>query len=245
MPILKFTKGSEVHSFNLRDYKTDAHALKIGAYYVDLTQNQNLSSFTKVKFYIDGAFHYLRDKYFNSNNQHSGNFTNKAYKPSRPVTHTINVAVENYSKYKIALNGNFDVLGWFDQNNTSYHIGSYFEGNFSDTVQATDTQGHRNPGYTVKEVTDPMDLELTLVPQTMNGEIEISGNISDLTSEDKEIFYRKMTNTRNAAFVFFNIKAKVIDSELIVTYGWGCGGYDERCNANVSYSIKIGVITYE
>ena len=32
--------------------------------------------------------------------------------------------------------------------------------------------------------------------ETMNGELNLMGNISDLTNEDKQIFYRQMTNSR-------------------------------------------------
>ena len=70
--------------------------------------------------------------------------------------------------------------------------------------------------------------------ETMNGELNLMGNISDLTNEDKQIFYRQMTNSRgDGVFVSFQVHAKIIDNEIIVTYGWWLAGYDRRCNGNI------------
>ena len=246
MANLKFVGNEKIHLFPLRDKKTDIHALKLNDKYIDLTSNVNLTSFNRLKFNIENTIYYLRDRYFNSHSGATGNFHNKAYKPSRPITHTINVPIGNYQKYKIAINGNFDVNGWFDYNNSSWFDGSHFKGNFSDTVKAIDTHGHRWSGYDVTEVTNPTGFNMDYPVQTMNGELTLSGNISDLTSSDKQIFYRQMTNPRgDGVFVSFQVHAKVIDNEIIVTYGWWLAGYDARCNGNVSYSINIGVCTHE
>ena len=188
----------------------------------------------------------MRNRYFNGHNGTTGNFYNRAYKPSSPITHSINVPIGNYKKYKIAINGNFDVNGWFDFNNSSYFDCSHFKGNFADTVNPIDGGGHRWSGYDVTQVDNPPELNMDYPVETMNGELNLMGNISDLTNEDKQIFYRQMTNSRgDGVFVSFQVHAKIIDNEIIVTYGWWLAGYDRRCNGNVSYSINIGVCTHE
>lgn len=246
MASLKFAKGGESHLFYFRNKKIDTHALKLNSQYIDLTTNSNLSSFTKIKFNINGVTHYLRDRYFNSQDQWSGNYTNRAYKPSRPVTHTINVPVGNYQKYRIALRGNFDVMGWFDFNNTSYTEGSHFKGNFSSPVNPIKSTGNKHPGYTVTWVSDPNGLNMSYPPQTMNGEITLTGNVWELNSSDKQLFYRQMTNSvGDGVYVSFRVYARVNAGNLIVTYGWWLNGYDERCSGNLSYSINIGVCTHE
>ena len=246
MANLKFVRGEEIHLFPFRDKKTDIHALKLNDKYIDLTTNINLTSFNKLKFNIENTIYYLRDRYFNSHSGTTGNFYNKAYKPSRPVTHSINVPVENYKKYKIAINGNFDVNGWFDYNNSSYFDCSHFKGNFADTVNPVNGSGHRWSGYNVTQVDNPPEFNMDYPVETMNGELTLTGNVSDLTSSNKQIFYRQMTNSRgDGVFVSFQVHAKIIDNEIIVTYGWWLAGYDSRCNGNVSYSINIGVCTHE
>ena len=247
MANLKFVRGEEIHLFPFRDKKTDIHALKLNDKYIDLTTNINLTSFSNFKgFEIENTIYYLRDRYFNSHSGTTGNFYNKAYKPSGPITHSINVPIGNYKKYKIAINGKFDVNGWFDYNNSSYFDCSHFKGNFADTVNPVNGSGHRWSGYDVTQVDNPPELSMDYPVQTMNGELTLSGNISDLTSSDKQIFYRQMTNSRGeGVFVNFRIYAKIIDNEIIVTYGWWLAGYDSRCNGNVSYSINIGVCTHE
>lgn len=244
--LLKLARGEEIHLFPFRDKKTDIHALKLNDKYIDLTTNVNLTSFNRLKFNIENTIYYLRDRYFNSHSGTTGNFYNKAYKPSGPITHSINVPIGNYKKYKIAINGKFDVNGWFDYNNSSYFDCSHFKGNFADTVNPVNGSGHRWSGYDVTQVDNPPELSMDYPVQTMNGELTLSGNISDLTSSDKQIFYRQMTNSRGeGVFVNFRIYAKIIDNEIIVTYGWWLAGYDSRCNGNVSYSINIGVCTHE
>lgn len=246
MTNLKFARGEEIHLFPLRNQKTDIHALKLNDKYIDLTTNVNLTSFNRLKFNIENTIYYLRDRYFNSHSGSTGNFYNKAYKPSSPITHTINVPIGNYKKYKIAINGNFDVNGWFDFNNSSYFDCSHFKGNFADTVNPIDGGGHRWSGYDVTQVDNSPELNMDYPVETMNGELTLTGNVSDLTSSDKQIFYRQMTNSRgDGVYVNFRVYAKIINSELIVTYGWWLNGYDERCNGNVSYSINIGVCTHE
>ena len=246
MANLKFARGEEIHLFPLRNQKTDIHALKLNDKYIDLTTNENLASFNRLKFNIGNAIYYLRDRYFNSHTVTTGNFYNKAYKPSRPITHSINVLIENYKKYKIAINGNFDVNGWFDFNNSSYFDCSHFKGNFSSPVSPINGGGHRWSGYDVTQVSNPAGFNMEYPVQTMNGELTLTGNVSDLTSSDKQIFYRQMTNSRgDGVYVNFRVYAKIINSELIVTYGWWLNGYDKRCNGNVSYSINIGVCTHE
>lgn len=205
-----------------------------------------MTSFNKIHCDINGKRYYLKDRYFNVHNGTTGNFNNKAYKPSRPVTHTINVSVGNYKKYKIAINGNFDVMGWFDFNNSSWFDNSHFKGNFSDTVNPINGGGHGWSGYTVTQVSNSNGFNMDYPVQTMNGELVLTGNISDLTFSDKQIFYRQMTNSRgDGVYVNFRVYAKIVNNELIITYGWWLAGYDERCNGNVSYSINIGVCTYE
>ena len=244
--LLKLARGEEIHLFPFRDKKTDIHALKLNDKYIDLTTNVNLTSFNRLKFNIENTIYYLRDRYFNSHSGTTGNFYNKAYKPSGPITHSINVPIGNYKKYKIAINGNFDVNGWFDFNNSSYFDCSHFKGNFADTVNPIDGGGHRWSGYDVTQVDNPPELNMDYPVETMNGELNLMGNISDLTNEDKQIFYRQMTNSRgDGVFVSFQVHAKIIDNEIIVTYGWWLAGYDRRCNGNVSYSINIGVCTHE
>lgn len=246
MANLKFVGNEKIHLFPLRDKKTDIHALKLNDKYIDLTSNVNLTSFNRLKFNIENTIYYLRNRYFNSHSGATGNFHNKAYKPSRPITHTINASIGNYKKYKIAINGNFDVNGWFDFNNSSWFDCSHFKGNFSDEVKPIDGGGHRWSGYNVTEVSDPAEFDMSYPVQTMTGELTLTGNISDLTSEDKQIFYRKMTNSRgDGVFVSFQVHAKIENNELIITYGWWLAGYDIRCNGNVSYSINIGVCTHE
>lgn len=245
MASLKFTKGEESHLFYLRDNKIETHALKINSQYIDLTTNPALSSFRNVSFNINGVIHYLRDKYFNTNAGTTGNHFNKAYKPSRPLIYNMGVPINGYKKYKIAINGNFDVMGWFDFNNTSYTEASHFKGNFSSPVNPTKSTGNKNPGYTVTQVVDPSDIDMSNPIQTMNGEITLTGSISDLTSSDKQIFYKQMTNIVDSTFVNFRVYAKISNDNLIITYGWYLAGYDERCNGNASYSIKIGVCIYE
>ena len=246
MANLKIARGEEIHLFPFRDKKTDIHALKINDKYIDLTTNINLTSFDKLKFNIENTLYYLRNRYFNGHNGTTGNFYNRAYKPSSPITHSINVPIGNYKKYKIAINGNFDVNGWFDFNNSSYFDCSHFKGNFADTVNPIDGGGHRWSGYDVTQVDNPPELNMDYPVETMNGELNLMGNISDLTNEDKQIFYRQMTNSRgDGVFVSFQVHAKIIDNEIIVTYGWWLAGYDRRCNGNVSYSINIGVCTHE
>lgn len=246
MASLKFTKSEECHLFPLRKIKSENHALKIGDNYIDLTTNVNLTSFNKLKFNYGGIIYYLKNRYFNAQTSETGNFFNKAYKPSRPITHSLVIPIGNYSKYKIAINGNFDVNGWFDYNNSSWFDCSHFKGNFADEVNPIDGGGHRWSGYDVTKVDNPSGFDMNYPVETMNGEITLIGNISDLTSNDKQIFYRKMTNTRGeGVYVNFRIYARVSNGNLIITYGWWLAGYDERCNGNVSYSINIGGCTYE
>ena len=246
MANLKFARGEEIHLFPLRNQKTDIHALKLNDKYIDLTTNVNLTSFNRLKFNIENTIYYLRDRYFNSHSGTTGNFYNKAYKPSGPITHSINVPIGNYKKYKIAINGNFDVNGWFDYNNSSYFDCSHFKGNFADTVNPVNGSGHRWSGYNVTQVDNPPEFNMDYPVETMNGELTLTGNVSDLTSSNKQIFYRQMTNSRgDGVFVSFQVHAKIIDNEIIVTYGWWLAGYDSRCNGNVSYSINIGVCTHE
>ncbi len=246
MANLKFARGEEIHLFPLRNQKTDIHALKLNDKYIDLTTNVNLTSFNRLKFNIENTIYYLRDRYFNSHSGSTGNFYNKAYKPSSPITYTINASIGNYKKYKIAINGNFDVNGWFDYNNSSYFDCSHFKGNFADTVNPVNGSGHRWSGYNVTQVDNPPEFNMDYPVETMNGELTLTGNISDLTSSNKQIFYRQMTNSRgDGVFVSFQVHAKIIDNEIIVTYGWWLAGYDSRCNGNVSYSINIGVCTHE
>lgn len=247
---LKITKGDFQVIFPFRNNVTEEKYLVFenggGEQYIDLTPNINLTSFNKIHCDVNGKRYYLKDRYFNANNGATGNFNNKAYKPSRPVTHTINVIVGNYKKYKIAINGNFDVMGWFDFNNSSWFDNSHFKGNFSDTVNPVNGGGHGWSGYTVTQVSNSNGFNMDYPVQTMNGELVLTGNISDLTSSDKQIFYRQMTNSRgDGVYVNFRVYAKIVNNELIITYGWWLAGYDERCNGNVSYSINIGVCTYE
>ena len=96
------------------------------------------------------------------------------------------------------------------------------------------------------QVSNPAEFNMDYPVQTMNGELTLTGNISDLTSSDKQIFYRQMTTyIGDGTYVNFRVYAKIIDNEIIITYGWWLAGYDARCNGNVSYSINIGVCTYE
>ena len=244
--LLKFARGEEIHLFPFRDKKTDIHALKLNDKYIDLTTNVNLTSFNRLKFNIENTIYYLRDRYFNSHSGSTGNFYNKAYKPSSPITHSINIPIGNYKKYKIAINGNFDVYGWFDINNSSYNMGYHFDGNFTTPVNPKYSEGHRWSGYSVMQVSNPAEFNMDYPVQTMNGELTLTGNISDLTSSDKQIFYRQMTTyIGDGTYVNFRVYAKIIDNEIIITYGWWLAGYDARCNGNVSYSINIGVCTYE
>lgn len=244
--LLKFARGEEIHLFPFRDKKTDIHALKLNNKYIDLTTNINLTSFNKLKFNISNTIYYLRDRYFNSRSGSTGNFYNRAYKPSSPITHSINIPIGNYKKYKIAINGNFDVYGWFDINNSSYNMGYHFDGNFITPVNPKYSEGHRWSGYSVMQVSNPAEFNMDYPVQTMNGELTLTGNISDLTSSDKQIFYRQMTTyIGDGTYVNFRVYAKIIDNEIIITYGWWLAGYDARCNGNVSYSINIGVCTYE
>ena len=245
--LLKFARGEEIHLFPFRDKKTDIHALKLNDKYIDLTTNINLTSFSNFKgFEIENTIYYLRDRYFNSRSGSTGNFYNRAYKPSSPITHSINIPIGNYKKYKIAINGNFDVYGWFDINNSSYNMGYHFDGNFTTPVNPKYSEGHRWSGYSVMQVSNPAEFNMDYPVQTMNGELTLTGNISDLTSSDKQIFYRQMTTyIGDGTYVNFRVYAKIIDNEIIITYGWWLAGYDARCNGNVSYSINIGVCTYE
>lgn len=246
MASLKFTRGGETYLFPIRNHKTETHALKLNNQYIDLTTNINLTSFTKFKININGVVHYLRDKYFTSKTSFSGNFFNKAYKPSRPIKHTLVIPLDTYHNYKISIKGNFDVNGWFDFNNSSWFDCSHFKGNFSTKVAPINGGGHRWSGYDVTKINDPTDLDMSYPVNTMQGEINLTGNISNLTSTDKQIYYKQMTNPRgDGVYVNFRVYARVDSSNLIVTYGWWLNGYDERCNGNVSYSIKAGVCMYE
>ena len=246
MTRLRFTKGENNHLFPLRDIKSEIHALKIGDNYIDLTTNINLTSFPQFHFNIENTVYYLRNRYFNSNTMLTGNFFNKAYKPSRPIKHILVTPLGTYQNYKISIKGNFDVNAWFDYNNSSYFSCSHFKGSFADTVVPIDGGGHRWSGYDVTKVNDPADLDMSYPVDTMNGEINLTGNISELKSIDKQIFYRNMTNiTGEGARVNFRVYARVDSGNLIVTYGWWLDGYDERCNGNVSYSIKVGACMYE
>lgn len=243
---LKFLNADEEHLFPTRNIKTESYALNIDDKYIDLTTQINLSSFSKVNLDIGGVTYYLRDRYFNENSSATENYNNKAYKPSRPITHTISIPIGEYPKYKISINGNFDVMSWFDFNNSSWFDNSHFKGNFSTPISPVNGSGHGWAGYTVTQVTDPNGFNMSYPVETMNGELNLTGNISDLTSSDKEIFYRQMTNSiGEGTAAEFKVNAKVESSNLIITYGWWLTGYDERCNGNVSYSIKIGVCTHE
>ena len=248
MANLKFVRGEEIHLFPFRDKKTDIHALKLNDKYIDLTTNINLTSFSNFKgFEIENTIYYLRDRYFNDSGiSHSGIYTNKAYKPSRPVTHNVSVHIDNYLKYKIAINGNFDAMSFFDHNNNSWNSISYFRGNFSDPVKPINSGGKHGGHYYPSGVSEPDGFDMSYPVESMNGEINLTGNISDLTSSDKEIFYRQMTNSiGDGTAVIFRVYVKVVNNELVITYGWWVTGYDSRCTGYISSSIKIGAVVYE
>lgn len=247
MARLKIEKNGATNFIPLRNNKVDSHALKINNQYIDLTTNINLTSFNKFKVYINGSTHYLRDRYFiDSGVSSSGSYSNKVYKPSRPIQHTVSVPINNYPRYKISINGNFDTMSLFDHNNNSWDSISYFRGNFSSPVRPTDGGGKHGGHYHPSNVPDPNGFNMSYPVVTMNGEINLIGYISDISSSNKELFYRQMTNSiGDGTAVIFRVYAKKVNNELIITYGWWVTGYDERCTGYISSSIKIGVVTYE
>lgn len=247
MARLKIEKNGATNFIPLRNNKVDSHALKINNQYIDLTTNINLTSFNKCKVYINGSTYYLRDRYaIDSGTSSSGNYHNRAYKPSAPLTHTVSVPINNYPKYKISINGNFDVCGWFDFNNSSYFDNSHFKGNFSSSVSPINGSGHGWSGYDVTSVSEPSGFDMSYPPLTMNGQLNFSGNISSVSTSDQQIFYRQMTNSRgDGVYVNFRVYLRKSGNNLIVTYGWWLAGYDARCNGNASYWIKAGVTTHE
>lgn len=214
--------------------------------FIDLSTNSNLTSHPNVNIVKNGVKYYLQNRYFNSQNGVSGSVTNKVYKPSRPITYSTSVVVQNYRKYKVSINGNFDAMSLFDHNNNSWDSISYFRGNFSMPVRPINSGGKHGGHYHPSGVSIPNGFDMSYPAKTMNGEINLTGNISDIGFSDKQLFYRQMTNSiGDGTAVIFKVFGRRSNDNLVISYGWWVTGYDERCTGFISSSIKIGVATYE
>ena len=224
MPRIKIQKNNEVHYFKTKKTGNPQHKILLdNGEFIELTTNKNYTSFPNFK--VNGLY-FLRDIY--------GNATGKIYKLppwkaywTSAVTMSFSIPIGQFTKYKISLNGKFRNKCVYDWHNSSTNsiisnAGSII--NITNSKYETEwhTGGRNDTDPYPEQTLNVNEIDMSDFPLSMNGELNLTGNISELTSLNRELYSKNWyssSGSNDGRFDRFKVYARKDSNNLIVTFG--------------------------